>query len=237
MYETLTGNNKYLLQLDPERREAHRREIRRALAEIAVKKSNISDLTNIVQKLNADSDQAADEHSAAASTLQAELDLLDAEQIENVMASHTTPPKSLLRRRLILDELTELNKTLEMRTEANRRASMPVERQIRELSKDITSETVLENQLVSLCSPATRQKMMIAELKLQVANVGLKEAQRLASITAHNKKICTLNRDQSGAAIQSTKLADAESLVGAMEAEIGTLHAESATLQSQALNE
>lgn len=236
MYETL-GSNIFLMQADPERRLAHRREIKRALAEIEVKKCRIVELRSIIQKLGDASDRAADEHGTAAGRLQGELDELDRQHIESILEDTSSPPEAIQRRRQILDELTELNRTLETTCEANKRAAKPLERQIHTLIMASTSEGALRNQLVSLCSVAMRRKMKLCELKLQLASAGAKEAQRLASTIEHNKKICGLNHDCTGATIQSIKLSDAESLVSAMQAEIGELHEEAARLQAAVLAE
>lgn len=237
MFELLLGHNPFALQLDPERHAAHRREIKRAIAEISVKKLSIVELKNIVQKLNDDSDKAAGEHGVEAARLQGELDELDRQQIEHVLASTTTPPKEMMRRRLILDELTELNRTLEVRCEANRRASGPIEQQINTLSRDITSEGALRNQLVSLASAAIRRKMKVCELKLQLANAGVKEAQRLAGTIEYNGQISKVNHDHSAAAVASVRLDDAKAVVEMMQREIGEIHAESARLQAEAMAE
>lgn len=237
MYETLLTTNKFLMQSDDERRLAHRREIKLALASISVKKSRIAELKDIVQKLSDDSDKAADEHGTAAGLLQSELDALDAEQIESVLAGTPSPPEAIQRRRAILDELNELNRVLEVACEGNRRAARPIEKQIHETLMATTAEGALRNQLTSLCSVSLRRKQMLCGHKLQLANAGLREATRIAGAIAHNGKICTLNHDSTGVAIASVRQADAEALVSAMQAEITALHAEAARLQAEALAE
>ena len=237
MYESLLNTNPFLMQADPERLAARRRELKTVLAKISVQKIRISELRDIVQKLSDDSDKAADVHGVAAGLLQSELDELDRQHIESILAGTSSPPEAIQRRRAILDELAELNQTLEMTCEANKRAAKPLERQVHTLVMETTTGAALQNQLTSLCSVGLRRKMKLCELKLQLASAGVNQAQRIASVIEQNKKICTLNRDQSGVAVQSIKLGDAEALVDAMQAEIGAHHADAARLQAEALAE
>jgi len=237
MYETLTGQNAFVLQSDPERLAAHRREIKFALAEITVKKSRIEELRNIVRKLSDDSERAAAKHSVAAGRLQAELDELDQRHISTILAGTPTPPKDIERRQAILAELTRLNQTLETTCEASRRAAKPIEKQIQSLVMETTSEAVLESQLRSLCSVGLRRRQMLMGHKLQGAQAGLSEAIRVEKVLRYNVQICELNRDAREGAIVGVKLADTTAVVEALQQEIRDLQAASGALQQEALAE
>ncbi|MDZ4686692.1 MAG: hypothetical protein SH850_16595 [Planctomycetaceae bacterium] len=191
-------------------------------------------LRDIVSKLNADSDAAAESHSAAASLLQSELDALDAAQIETVLAGRATPTEAISRRRQILDQLAELNRNLETVCEGNRRAAQPVEKQIDDLRMQTTNEGAFRNRLVTLASREAQQKLMLNGLRLLAADSVRKELQRLIDIHEKNVVISRKNRNGDDILIHQTKLADCEAVAGLNAAEITALHVESARLQDEA---
>ncbi|MDZ4683782.1 MAG: hypothetical protein SH850_01755 [Planctomycetaceae bacterium] len=228
----LLGGNPYLI--DPERRLAHRSEIRRELAKIAVVKDRVAELKNIIAKLAADSDRAAESHGVDAGRLQAEMDQLDQQQIECVLAGTPTPPEAIQRGRQILDQLTELNRNLETVCEGNRRAAEPVEKQINDLRMQTTNEGAFRNRLVTLASREAQQKLMLNGLHLQAAESIRRELQRLIDIHEKNVVISRKNRNGDDILIHQTKLADCEAVAALNAAEIASLHVESARLQDEA---
>lgn len=227
--------------VDDERRLAHRSELKRKLAEIAVKKDRIRELNAIVTKLNADSDAAADEHQSAAGALQAELDKLDAEQIDNVLAGTVVPAKSTKRRGEILQRLADLNQTLEMRCEANRRSVEPLERQIDQLRTDTTGEAASRKRLADLASPETRRQKLFVNLKLRAGELMLAEAKRMVTTLTHNADIRRENarRGYGGddALITTTRLSDWQSIADECEEQMTRLHSESRAVERTALAE
>jgi len=237
MYETLLSPNAFLMQADPERRLAHRQEIKRALAEITVKKTRLAELRDIIAKLNADSDRAAGQHSEAAGRLQTELDELDAQQIEHVLAGKSSPPKAIERRRQILDELTSLNQILETTCEANRRSSRPLGSQISALVMQTTAESALQNALLSLCSVELRQKIAFISLRGRAANFMLQELQRLAGIQRHNLDLSVSQKNSRDILIHKAKLADTLAQIALCNGELLVINQEIAKLQAEALAE
>ncbi len=208
--------------IDNEKRLAYRTEIKKSLAEIAVKKHRIVDLQNIVAKLDRDSDDAADSHSQSASVLQSELDKLDAEHIKAVMADKELPEVSLAKRRAILDELTELNQSLESRCEANRRSAAPIKKQISELASEVSSESTLRNHLRRLCSPELRRRRFANDLRLKFANAAVGECQRLISIYKANYESCS-EGSRERAAIFKTQKTDHEEILAELLRDVAKL--------------
>ncbi|HUP82410.1 MAG TPA: hypothetical protein VM260_27905 [Pirellula sp.] len=116
--------NRYLVDANPERRDARRLEIKRDLAQRTVNQERIAELQAIVRKLDDDSDRSAEQHSVEASKLQAELlDILDEQHIA---------AKSL-QRKAILTELASLNNELESRCQANELRKQFFEKRINDL--------------------------------------------------------------------------------------------------------
>ena len=74
--------NMYTAGSDEERRLAHRQELKTRLAEMSVAKSKLADLRDIVAKLDADSDEATEQHAAETHKIQVELQGLDKEHVE-----------------------------------------------------------------------------------------------------------------------------------------------------------
>ena len=234
---TLRSTNAFLMQADEERRLAHRQEIKRAIAGMQVKRARIEELRSIVAKLNADSEAAAETHSVDATRLQSELDRLDEQQIEAVMAGKATPAKSLQRRGEILTELSSLNTALELRCEANRRSIHPLEKQIRELQAETSTSESLKNRLTDLCSVDLRRRRMFCEMRLQFCNVMLKESQRLVAVHSHNTKALEANGNGEKQRITSARQSDAEAVSRMVSTELQELHQESARLQAEATAE
>ena len=233
----MSHSNGNIYTIDEERRLAYRGELKRRLAELSVKTQRIAELQNIVQKLNADSDRAAEQHGVEAGRLQTELDSLDAEQIDAVLSGTKTPAKSIARRTEILAELSKLNQILEVACEANRRAARPIQKQIGTLRAEIAAGASLDNELASLCSPATRRARLLNGHRLKWVDIALKDAQRMVTVLEANVKIAKLNRDGSSESIKGVRLADWRSVVAELQSDIAALHQADAVIQSQALAE
>lgn len=231
-----------MIDTDTERRAARRQELKRKLAETEVKKTRLAELQTIIGKINADSDAAAAEHSEAAGALQAELDGLDAQHVDAILAGEKTPDKALKRRGEILNELAKLNQTLEVRCESNRRSVTPLERQRELLSREIAKTATLKNDLAALCDDATRRGRKLVEHRLQVAQAGLRDCQRSVAIFQHNQEVCTLNKRNGFSvadeiAIADRHLADWLWMRERYEQQIRELHDEDRHLAARALAE
>jgi hypothetical protein len=225
------------MRSDAERTAAHRVELRRAIATLEVKILRLKELQDVVSKLNADSEAAAEEHAIAAGKLQAELDSLDRQQVDAVMAGKPTPAEVIARRVQILDELAEANRRLEARCEGNRRAAAPFGEQTINLARETAGINSLRNKLVDLCSDDTRRRIAFNEMKIQMASAGAKEASRRAAHIDHNLKLHLRQKQTRDAEIETVRLADAKALVESMQAEIVALQAESERLREVALAE
>jgi hypothetical protein len=212
--------------IDEERRLALRGELKRELAEFAVLRIRIADLRLIIAALADDSDQAAEQHAIAAGALQTELDRLDELHVQAVLSGKQLAAKAVQRRAEILGELASLNMALEMRCEANTRATLPLEQQIFDLTQKIATEQSTENSLSSLCSVGMRREQALNQHRLQLASAGLASAIRMVEF----------HRTSAGE-IAVVRRADAEALVKAVEAEIRDFHAKAGQLRQQALDE
>jgi hypothetical protein len=234
--------NKYLASHDEERRLAHRQELKRAIAENQVKADRIAELRGIVAKLNADSDIAANEHSAAAGVLQAELDALDQEHVDAILASKQSPAKALERRGEILNELAKLNTELELRCEANKRSIQPIEKQIHDLSIELAQGATLKSKLVDLASPEVRRKRLLNSHRLRVADMSLQECNRMVGILLDNMAPHKENAKRgfnvsSDKAITQAKLSDWQFVLSAVQAEIAELRDTDREIEAESLFE
>lgn len=178
--------NRYLAGQDPERDAARRLEIKRDLAKRQLNQQRICELQAIARKLDDDCDTAASEHAVSAGVIQSELDRLDAEHVDLIVAGKTSSAKSLQRRSAILAELASLNMQLQTRCEANKRSKIPLEKQIFALRSEVAAAATLENQLQQLAGPDYRVKQVIDELTIQAAKIALGEAMRREAIHAAN---------------------------------------------------
>jgi hypothetical protein len=185
----MSAINKFLVDSDNERRLAHRAELKRKIAESSLKKLKLEELRAVVSKLNADSDQAAFEHEQAAAPIQAELDQLDQQHIDDTLAGQKASPGTFARRAELLDKLTELNRTLESRCEANRRAAAKVERDIHVASVDLAADATLESRLAELCSVEIRREKVLAELLVKSAAMAVAESDRVLGIYQANMRL------------------------------------------------
>jgi hypothetical protein len=179
-------HNRYLIDQDPERVAARRLEIKRALAQRELNRQRITELNEIVRKLDADSDDAAEQHGIAAGKLQEELDRLDSEHVDGILSGKTASQKSIQRRTQILGELAELNTALETRCEANRRSKQPFLKQVEQLRSEIAGASSLESELLQLCGSKWRVAQVIDELSIQGARSLLNEALRRQAIHQKN---------------------------------------------------
>jgi hypothetical protein len=237
MTSSLLGQNVLHLQNDPERRAAHRLEIRRALAHIEVRKSRIAELREIVKKLEADSENAADQHSEAAERLQKELREIDEKHVTCVLSSEELPAKLVTRRSAILDEIVTLNKILEETTSSNQRAIEPIQQEINATVMQTTEESALRNQLANLCSPGLRQRRMLNSHLIRWMEHAAKDAARIVGIEEYNVEVTLKNRDPANEVLQRTKLADAQAVLKACQREVGRLLSNDHTLRDEALSE
>lgn len=234
--------NRYLAGADEERRLAHRQELKRAIAENQVKADRIAELRGIVAKLNADSDIAANEHSAAAGVLQAELDALDQEHVDAILASKQSPAKALERRGEILNELARLNQALELRCEANKRSIQPIEGEIHRLTIAVAEGATLKSKLCVLASPEVRRKRLLNSHRLRVADMSLQECNRMVGILSNNlashnenaKRGFDVSSDQ---AITQAKLSDWQFVLAAVQAEIAELREADKEIERESLFE
>ena len=229
--------NKFLV--DDERRQAHRLELKRRLAELDVKRNRIAELREIVAKLNADSDAAANDHSEVAGELQAELDRLDADHIQALLDDNLPAPKAMQRRREILQQLSERNQSLELRCEANRRSAQPLEKQICELQMELALEGATKNKLIDLCSAELRRRKIANGIRLKLSEAALRDCDRTIEIFSHNYSLHELQGDEktTRAEINRVRLEDYREVRKEFESALGDAHNESAELQRLALTE
>ena len=237
MTHTIPNFNAFTI--DDERRLALRSEVKRSLAEIAVKKQKAAELEEIVAKLDADSDDAADQHTTAASALQSELDGLDAENIEAILDGKKATAKSSKRRREIMEELTALNQELEIRVEANRRSSGPIRKQAGQLRMETTAESALKNTLAELCSIGLRQRILINRMQFKGAVAATNECERVLKVFSHNRDIFTQNRAEASesSVINQARTADHEAAMINLRLHMKQIEDSGADLRRQALDE
>lgn len=229
----MSHTNKYLASHDEERRLARRGELKRTLAELAVKRDRVAELQRVVAALDADSDTKADEHSAAAERLQTELAGLDAAHVDTLLAGGKPNAEVTTRRAEILAELARLNATLELHCESNKRAAAPIRKEIEQLRAEVGAGQIVENHLRDLASPAVRQKQIYAELLSKAAAMMASRAGRAVAIFEQNVGICELNGDSQGKAINEAKLADWQAVALMVGNEAGRAH----TMSREALRE
>jgi hypothetical protein len=212
--------NRYLADADPERAAARKIEIKRKLAQRELNRQKIDELNAIIKKLDADSDDAAEQHQLSASKLQEELDKLDEQHISLILeGKSSSSSKSLQRRSEILSELASLNQSLETRCDANRRSQLPFRKQVEQLRLEVGRASTLENELLELGGSKYRVAQAVSELTIQTAKIALNEAVRMQGIHSHN---LTIEKDWNRAnnrtsseqtQIEEAKLSDATKVV------------------------
>lgn len=234
--------NANLYTIDEERREAHRQELKRKLAETEVKKERLRELEDIAKRLDADSDAAAAEHSAAADELQSELDKLDEQHVDALLIGKTSTSKAMQRRGEILQALADLNTQLEIRCEANKHSKRPIASQIHAITMDIALTAADKSKLVDLASAKTRQARLLNSLQMKAAQIALAEAKRCVDVNSHNLSLAEdhIRRRIPAAedkAIATVKLEDWRFVYNACQAEIQRLKKNDEAIQATALAE
>lgn len=204
----LRGNNKFTIQADPERRLAYRAEIKRQLAKYVVTKTRISELRDIIARLQADSEAAADSHQRDAATLQAELKSIDQKHVDAVLAGTELPQKQVERRSQILNEIQTLNRVLDDRCQTNKRAIQPLEREVAELRQALVDETALRNELGKLCSNDLRRRRLFVEHQMRFCDFMAKEAAKNVEVLRGRVEVDQRNKDSQGELIDSLRLED-----------------------------
>lgn len=225
------------LTMDDERRLAHRDEIKRKLAQIDAKKSRIAEMRSIVERIEADSEAAADRHREEAGTLQNELETLEAEHIENVLADKQTPEKNVKRRSEILQEISKLNQILETTVEANRNAMRSTNRDIDELTSEITDEGALKNRLARLCSPQLRRESLLNDLLVKASELVLTEARRLLDVVESNGQLHEENERLDKASIYPARIKDHKWVVDEAQRRLDESLERGREIQRQAMKE
>jgi hypothetical protein len=233
----LTGHNLYLMQGEQERRLSFRNQIKRELAKITVAKSRMSELGAIVARLQADSDAAADAHQRDAVLLQAELKAIDQKHVDAVLAGTELPQKQVERRAEILNEIQTLNRVLDDRCQANRRAIEPLEREIEQLRATITSEQALKNELSKLCSNALRRRRLFIAHQMRFCELMKREADKNVQVLTEHVGTSQRNKDTSGEMIDQLKLDDWRFVAGECHREMARLHEADRQVEAEALSE
>lgn len=228
--------------VDEERRLAHRDELKRKLAEQQVMRERITELEKVVAKLDADSDAAASEHQETAGKLQSELDALDEEHVTAILAGKSAPAKSLKRRTEILESLTELNRDLESRCEANKRSAKPIRREINKLRLDLAQGAAIASKLANICSPETRRERLWNGLRMRMADAMLNEAERVAGVITKNIAIAKDNirrriPAQDDLTVANTKLADWQHVISECKSELARIRENDHAIQAKAISE
>jgi len=236
-YETLLGENPFLLQGDDERRIARREELKWAVADIMVKELMMSENDTCIKKLSDRIDTAVAIHGEKAAKIHAETPELTERRIRCIKDGTPLSAKDAARQMELTEELVAINRTLEIETAADQAAILQLDRKNIALRKVTTVKQALMNALSSLCSPTLRRKRKFIEHKLQLSIAGLKAAQRSLAILGENRKIHAMNHDRNLIAISESRSEDARDLVAMIGAEITSMHEESARLQAAALAE
>jgi hypothetical protein len=233
----MNNMTRFLAHLDDERRLAHRSEKKRKIAALSVKRDRITELEAIIRRLNQDSETAAESHQIDAGRLQSELDTLDEQQVQCVLAGKPTPEKALKRRSEILSELAQLNNVLEMRCEANRRSIQPLQKQVESLRLEVAERQALQNQLIGLASVEIRRQRLFNDLKQRSAVALSNEIQRRLAIAERNVDVSRTNKNDEDLAIHSAQLEDYRWMLTQVASETAAIRATEEQLIQQALSE
>lgn len=233
-YFTLRGET-----LDEESRVRYRSEIQRALAEIEVQKMRLGELQSVVNAVSADSDRAADEHSATCLPLQAELAQLDKQNIDAILARMVVPQEITSRRVEILQLISDENTRLEMRTAANRKTVSDLQADINRTRMETVSQSALETALQNLASPELRDSHACVADRLLWAQRRRDHARRFVS---DNQQYITSERanqfcDERHIRTYQARITGHQKMVDDAEREIRTLNHEVAVLRDRMLSE
>lgn len=144
-------------------RRSQRAAIRREIATIEVTLERVRELQEIVQRLDADDERAADSHQSVTGPLQTELEQLDQRHIDRILAGKQLSAADTARRREILQSIADENVKLEDTIQANKRARRPLEKQIHEQEKLTPKYGVLHDRLVRTASEPLQAKLFVAK--------------------------------------------------------------------------
>lgn len=172
-------------EMTPEQRKARRAAIRRQLAAIELTRRRCRELRQQISAIEANSDQAADEHRERTAPILEELDSIRVKQIEEIAAGRE-PDKALeKRRKQLLEERDESNQTLEEITQRNTALLKPLQRELRSLEKEGVNYLSLQNEIVQHADDADLDRAWLADQKLRWLSARGNEARRrLAELQA-----------------------------------------------------
>ena len=156
---------------------ARRQSLKRKLAECAVLAERAEELEAIGRKLDQNSDAAAEKHRASTQPLQDELKALDDEHITNVLADKKTAPKTIARRRAIVEEIQRHNQSLEDVVESNKRAKKALPIQIHDLRIRSNARINLETELKKTAPQSLHDELTINKSRLGSAEGRLRNAE------------------------------------------------------------
>jgi hypothetical protein len=222
--------------IDDERRIALRDEIKRKLAELAVKRTRVDELDIVIARVNRDSDDAAAEHRREYDPLQSELAALDQKHVDAILKGEQVTDKITKRRSEILERIRELDQARDMRTEANRRALEPLNKQKRELQHEVGQEGVLRNNLIDLSSPALRHRSRALEFIVRSLRAAVDECDRMASVYDGNLST-VLDPETRRGQIEQAKAVDLEAMKRHIENELHRAMADQQEIQRKRLTE
>lgn len=211
--------------IDEQRRLALRSELKRGIAQEKLWRMRIEELTALAAARNADSDLAAEEHGALTSPLQAELEELDARQVDAFVVGAELPPECIERRQQILAEIQRANQAIEDRCEQNKKAVAALEQEIDALRWRCVREGGRATALADLCSPDTRRRQKLVEYELQFTKAAMKRLRE------------ELGGGEGADDVSRGILADHQFVVREFETKYATLQREQQRLRALALTE
>lgn len=208
-------------------------------AQLMVAKSTVAESDGIIDKLEASKDQAASEHAEAAAKVQAELDAIDATDIDAIVRGESPEQSSLDRRRELLKKLSEINEQLELRLEAARRSIATVRKQAEDTRAEAMRLPLVEAELRRSCSTKTRQAILATEFTIYGLKAALAEIRRRASVQREHVRIHKLNKDEGShdGLFASQRLDDLESAQSKLDALMASAMQDMANLHELALSE
>jgi len=161
---------------EPER-ATRRAMIRRSLARIEVSRRRCSELRSQIQRIELDSDRAADQHRATLALLEQLAEIAE-RQTDEIVNGDAPTARLEQRRKELLAKRDQANQTLEETVTRNRQLLAPLQTELAQLEREGGSRTALENELAQFAPDADLDRRWWQDQKLAMLRAFGKESRR-----------------------------------------------------------
>lgn len=220
-----------------ESRLRYKAEIQQILAQIVVKRARLAEFQSVIAAINADSETAANEHSAACEPLQAELTTLDEQHMQAILAKKPVPKKLTDRRVEILQRIAEENTRLEIRVNANKKSAAKTHAEWERTRNETAQSGALENSLINLASRSLRDQYACLNNRLEWANKRM--AHELSLVNLNKSRIDAENNvpnpNRANVATYEKRMTSHKRLVDDATREVSEISKEATAVRQQML--